>query len=142
MKACLILAMCIMIGCVGGCNGMNVKGTMGAQMDLDTTKAVPVQTQVAAGTLTPAAARAYIPVASTALNTYYTAATTNPFAFWFGGNTILADATIFMDLRRDKVDATECAKRATTTSDALAVENAGNLATMIIEFDHMKGGVK
>jgi hypothetical protein len=133
-----IIALCLMflVGGLAGCSGLQAKDPMSTQMAFDATKAVTI------GTPTPTVARAYLLIAQASLAQYYTAATTNPFAYWFGGKTIYADATFMLDLQRTALDATEVAKRAVTLSDEFAVSAAAAEAQEIINYNKARQGIK
>lgn len=134
MRTLVVLMLAILV--VGGCSGLQAKSPMDAQMAMDAAQAATIVAP------SPVVARAYLPVAANTLTGYYSAATANPFAFWFGSKTIYANPTFMLDLQRTALDATEAGKRAATLADDLAVTAAKNEAAEIVNYNKARQGTK
>lgn len=163
MSVCKVLILMVMpvVLATAGCNALQVRGQMAAQMPGDTARAQAIVAAENAGNLEPQGARDYLVSAGATLGGYYGTATVNPFAYLFAGKQILVTAGFYNDIQRVALAAAENARRAATTqpssqpapsepapiaspalmlSDASAVQSAIREAKDIIVLDAARRG--
>lgn len=140
MRTILVLLVCGAM--LGGCSGLQTKGTMTTQMGLDAQAAQPVYNAATASpvTLTASDARLYIPVGAKALQSYYATATWFAPSYWFGTKLIFADAVTLLDLETCANLSVENTNRAPPTSpkaltDAAAITIAKDEAKEVIRLN-------